>query len=262
MIEFDAGVFHGLSAGDYDAFDDAAGRADALFNQEATQASDLRIFLAPEYLFSAVGTTQRGATTIGSMSSGKKLDIYKKLKRTSSAYSDMLIVAGSIAYAKGGGFFKSQKHLSVCPVLANGQILLKCYKQNYDQFQSESSRETWDTKSNGLTFAYRGLTFGIEICLDHLTSYKTLKTALNGAQVDIQLLVSAGMAPMASSVAARNQGLVINCDMGGKGGGNGITAVTGYAKGVASIGARNAALIRTTPLTSGGQVSLYGDVLN
>jgi predicted amidohydrolase len=260
MVEFDAGVFHGLGADGYDAFDDAASRADALFNQEAHNASDLRVFMAPEYLFSDISVTERGATAIGSMSSGDKIDIYKKLKRTSAAYPDMLIVAGSIAYTKGG-FGRARKHLSVCPILANGQVLLKYYKRTHDQFQTGSSATTWDTKSYGSTFSYRGQTFGIEICLDHSPSFKTLKTAMGGGLVDIQMLVSAGSAPTRTAIAARTNGLVINCDMAGKGGGNGITPVTGYTARVPTVGAKNSAIIRTAPLTSGGQVTLYAEDL-
>lgn len=255
MIEFDKGAFQGVSAAGYDAFGDAASRADALFNREAN-GGDIRILLAPEYFFSTVGATAKGSTTIGSMSSGNKMDIYKKLKRTSASYPDMLIVAGSIAYTKGGGCFSAAKHLSVCPILANGDIKLKYYKQSYDHFQTGSSDDTWDTKAYGSTFTHGGQKFGIEICLDHGNA--KLKDSGAGL-VDIQLLVSAGAKPMPSGIAARVGGLVINCDMSGKGGGNGITTVSSYAGhgGRAVLGALNAAVVRTDALGHGGQVTLY-----
>jgi len=163
MVEFPQGAFEGVATG-YDAFADAVSRADALFNQEAHSASDIRVFMAPEYFLSTIGETSSGATPIGSMSSGDKIDIYKQLRRTSAAYSDMLIVAGS--------------------------------------------------------------------------------------------------APTRTAIAARPNGLVINCDLSGMGGGNGITTVTGYTGATATVGAKNTAIIRTNPLGNGGQVTLYGSQLN
>ncbi|MDE7229697.1 MAG: hypothetical protein K2N56_04380, partial [Oscillospiraceae bacterium] len=62
-------------------------------------------------------------------------------------------------------------------------------------------------------FNYHGIKFGIEICLDHgrgrlVNAYKQH----NGQLVDVQIIVSCGMAIRNASVVAVKDGIVFNCD--------------------------------------------------
>jgi hypothetical protein len=146
-------------------------------------------------------------------------------------------------------------------VLANGQFILKYYKRTFDQFQAGASAAAFKTKDKGSTFTYRGITFGIEICLDHSTSYKTLKTAVGATKkVDVHLLVSEGMGPTRASVAAKVGGLVINCDMSGRAAGNGVRPVTAGTGGTVNIdaGVRGRVAVHgTQALGNGAHVVLY-----
>jgi hypothetical protein len=223
MLELDnRDTFQGMNNKSFDAFDDAVQRADALFNAHAP-ANAIRIFMAPEYSFSDHQVTAVGSVNIGSFSSSDKMGLYKKLQATSSQYSDIVIVAGTIAYKKG---LVSKSHLAVCPILWNGQFLLKYYKQSFDGFQIGASDKTFDRKNNGSTFTHQGVTFGIEVCSDH-GLHKTLRNAIGPhASVDVHLLVSEGMAPTPMAICTKPGGLMVNCDMSGrKNSGNGIRTV-------------------------------------
>ena len=190
MIEF-ANVpdFGGVNRGEYDEFEDALARAVALMNGISTSATDVRMFVAPEYYFSGHGATDRGATTIASLTRDDKHGLYKKLKSTSARYPNVLLIPGSIAYSKARGLSK-RKYYNVCPIAAGGQIIHKYYKQSNDTFQSA---DDFKSKDYGATFEYKQLRFGIDICLDH--GHKRLKNALGTATVDVHILVADGAAP-------------------------------------------------------------------
>lgn len=261
MIELDnRDTFQGLNNASYDAFDNALGQAKALFDAHAA-AGDVKLFLGPEYLFSGHDVNARGGVNINSLTSKQKLDIYKKVERSSARYNDIVVVAGSIAYAKWG-LFSGWSHLAVCPVALDGSIILKYYKRTWDQFQAGSSADTFDTKNKGYTFVHKGLTFGIEICSDY--GAKTLKTALAaaGQTIDVHLLVSEGMTPSAMGAAVGVGKLLVNCDMSGRGGGNGVRQVTrinAAGQSVTDAGAtgRVTEVRATQPLGSGAHVVLY-----
>ncbi|AUH51305.1 hypothetical protein CXB49_11010 [Chromobacterium sp. ATCC 53434] len=59
-------------------------------------------------------------------------------------------------------------------------------------------------------FRRDGLTFGVEICLDHLNG--RLAHSLNRPAIDIQLIPSCGGYIKAGSIVARRDGYVFNCD--------------------------------------------------
>ncbi len=258
MLELDnRDTFQGMNSKSYDAFDDAVQRADALFNAHAP-ANAIRIFMAPEYSFSDHQVSSSGAVNIGSFSSGDKMGLYKKLQATSSRYADIVIVAGTIAYKKG---VFSKSHLAVCPILWNGQFLLKYYKQSFDGFQIGASNTSFERKNNGSTFIHQGVNFGIEVCSDHGV-HKTLRGALGAnATVDVHLLVSEGMAPSALAICAKPGGLMVNCDMSGRASaGNGIRTVGVNKFGNNSVDMKSTGRVAESSgltLGSGAHVVLY-----
>lgn len=259
MLELDnRDTFQGMNSKSYNAFDDAVQRADALFNAHAP-ANAIRIFMAPEYTFSDHQVTAAGSVNIGSFSSSDKMGLYKKLQATSSRYADIVIVAGTIAYQKG---VFSKSHLAVCPILWNGQFLLKYYKQTFDGFQIGASDSSFARKSNGSTFTHQGVTFGIEVCSDHRPDHQTLRGVLGAhATVDVHLLISEGMAPSPSAICAPAGGLMVNCDMSGRANsGNGIRTVGTNTYGNASVDMKSTGRIAESSgltLGSGAHVVLY-----
>ncbi|MBR0050288.1 MAG: hypothetical protein IJP74_13400 [Prevotella sp.] len=63
--------------------------------------------------------------------------------------------------------------------------------------------------SNESVFSYYGISFGVEICLDH--KRQRLKNAVI-PPVDVQIIPSCGMNIRPEAVVARNGGFVFNCD--------------------------------------------------
>lgn len=227
MLELDnRNEFQGIGNSEFNVFGNAISVADALLSQQPA-VNSIKMFMAPEYTFSGHNVTDKGGVNINSLSRSDKHSLYSNLKTASSQYSDIIIVAGSIAYSRKRMFGK-RKYLSVCPVLKNGEIILKYYKQTYDGFQSGSSADSFTTKAKGSTFVEQGVNFGIEICSDHRADNKILKKS--GQNIDVHLLVSEGMNPSVGAIASRTGGLIVNCDMSGQGGGNGVRTVSMHAK--------------------------------
>lgn len=73
--------------------------------------------------------------------------------------------------------------------------------------RNEVERTSYDGRS---IFKQDGLTFGLEICLDHLEG--RLRNARNRPPIDIQLVPSCGASIKPRSVVARVGGYVFNCD--------------------------------------------------
>lgn len=212
MIEFeDVADFGGASVGSYDQFNEALTLADALMSRNGN-GRELKMFVAPEYYFSGHGITQKGSTTISSLSRSDKHGLYRKIAQSSALFPNILIVPGSIAYSKARGLSK-RKYYNVCPIAAKGRIIHKYYKQSNDDFKS---------KDYGSTFKFGDLRFGIEICLDH--GEKKLSQAAGSGTVDVQVLISDGFAPSTLGIVApAGKGAVVFCDM--KGQGNGVLSV-------------------------------------
>lgn len=251
MIEFDnVANFGGGDKSSYDQFHDALTRADAMMTQHGN-GRELKMFVAPEYYFSGHGTTERGGTTITSLSRSNKHALYDKIAESSKRFPNILIVPGSIAYSKARGLSK-RKYYSVCPIAANGRIIHKYYKQTNDTYQSG---DDFKTKDYGATFTHSNLNFGIDICLDH--GHKMLKTALNGSTVDIHILISDGSAPSPTSIAASVAGgVVVFCDMAGRGK-NGVLSVFANKFGTPNVRGRDMVAEISQPLCGGAHVALY-----
>ncbi|WP_444930836.1 hypothetical protein ACJJIF_03370 [Microbulbifer sp. SSSA002] len=221
MIEFDdSSKFTGVSNTNFSVFTGAVARAKAMM-QDYPDDKYIKMLVAPEYYFS--GYASKAVTNhIDSLSKGSKSDIYSSLRTVSRQYPNILIVAGTIAYTKGGGCLSSPSYLSIAPILAGGNFLLKKYKVGNDQYQTKDS---FVSKVSGSTFSHKGLTFGIDICLDH--NNKVLKKSLDGKTVDVHILISDGSSPSPGSLATNKDGggAVVFCNMTSTNKGKGVNGI-------------------------------------
>ncbi|WHI47520.1 hypothetical protein [Microbulbifer sp. VAAF005] len=259
MIEFDdSSKFMGVSNANFSVFEGAVVRAKAMM-QDYPDDKYIKMLVAPEYYFS--GYSSKAVTNhIDSLSKSSKSDIYSGLRRVSRQYPNILIVAGTIAYTKGGGCcFSSTSYLSIAPILAGGNFLLKKYKVGNDQYQTA---DAFATKQSDSTFTYKGLTFGIDICLDH--NNKILKKSLDGKSVDVHILISDGSSPTPNSLATNKNGggAVVFCNMRSinKGKGvNGIMSVSPNKFGNLNVNVDSRTQVAKTgqTLAGGFHIALY-----
>ncbi|WP_413665505.1 hypothetical protein ACG1BZ_10050 [Microbulbifer sp. CNSA002] len=258
MIEFDdSSKFTGVSNSNFDVFEGALARAKAMM-QEYSDDKYIKMLVAPEYYFSGYASKAK-TNHIDSLSKGSKGDIYSGLRRASRQYPNILIVAGTIAYTKGGGCFSSASYLSIAPILAGGNFLLKKYKVGNDKYQTD---DAFSTKASDSTFSYKGLTFGIDICLDH--NNRILKNSLGGKTVDVHILISDGSSPSPGSLATNKSGggAVVFCNMTSvnKGKGvNGIMSVSPNKWGNLNVDVNSRTQVAKTgqALTGGFHIALY-----
>jgi len=192
----------------------------------ANNDNGVRVFVAPEYFWSVhddIGQSEHKLEGPLTMSRSAKHGIYKSLQTISRQAGDLVIVAGSIFYRKFKLTSPSQA-LNVCPVLQNGDFLLKSYKQMDDGFTRRNDRDLqYKFKDNEPFFQAGGVNFGLEICGEHYTLNqgvpKRLKTWVEKSHqsIDIQIVVSEGVTIKSDSVVAKNGGYVAHCDFAGNG---------------------------------------------
>jgi hypothetical protein len=77
-----------------------------------------------------------------------------------------------------------------------------------DDSYGEDKRSPFDSLS---VFGIGGITFGVEICLDH-ADYRLRKHMRDSSPVQVQVVTSCGMQIKQSAIAAVEGGLVFNCD--------------------------------------------------
>jgi hypothetical protein len=95
-------------------------------------------------------------------------------------------------YLAGGGIALERTH-HLAPVNKNPR--------------SEVQRSSYDGSS---VFQQDGLTFGVEVCLDHLEG--RLRRSIGLPSIDIQLVPSCGASIQSKSIVAKNGGYVFNSD--------------------------------------------------
>ncbi len=123
-----------------------------------------KVFIAPEYFFSKTAQLDNGETLPKPVSWRKKRQAEKFLKQVSADNKDTLFVSGSIYYKKFGRAY------NVCPVLLNGEIIQKIYKDSDDGVTGHVSKKTrWGTKKHKQQPVVKvgDITMGIDICLDY-----------------------------------------------------------------------------------------------
>jgi Lipase (class 3) len=104
---------------------------------------------------------------------------------------------------------------------------------------SEVQRQSYDGSS---VFKIDGITFGLEVCLDH--AKQRLKKSLNLPVIDIQLVPSCGMQIDDNAIVARKGGYIFNCD----GYANYDTKKLGFNSKVKQIGSGTTSII--SPVTT------------
>jgi hypothetical protein len=205
---FDADATHRL-----EEFGMAVDQVSSLLKRMAGGAG-VYLLVAPEYYFNPRGTIGKHYKQDGPLAvdRSEKHDIYKGLKKISSRAGKLVIVAGSIMYTKTTS--SGTQGLNVCPVLQNGRFLTKNYKAQDDGYLAKGPVDaTYTSKASDPCFTVNGVSFGIEVCMDHAS--KTLKNFLNGGTVDVHILVSDGVTPDNFRIAAKANGHVIHCDLSG-----------------------------------------------
>ncbi len=107
---------------------------------------------------------------------------------------------------------------------------------------SEVQVKSYDGNS---VFSQDGLTFGVEVCLDH--AQKRLKSSQGLPAIDIQLVSSCGMSVKDKSIVARTGGYIFLCD----GYANYDTDTLGFNSKVRKIGSAEVDIADTIPLNAG-----------
>jgi hypothetical protein len=180
-----------------------------------------RILVAPEYLYTAGGTTL--------LSRSAKHGIYKRLEIISALFPDLVIIAGTLAYKK------SKKTYGVCPILFGGNIVKKLYKLSDDGTGAVHGAFATKTGSGKdvPVGTVAGISIGLDICLDYSQNrLGNYLAANNVAPPDIHVQISGTNMTSASCARARNGGVYVHCDLGGKGTkGASAYRVTGHANG-------------------------------
>jgi hypothetical protein len=226
------------------------------------QNDGVRVFVAPEYFWSVhddIGQSARKTEGPLTMKRSAKHDIYKSLKTISRQAGNLVIVAGSIFYRKFRLTSPSEA-LNVCPVLQNGDFLLKAYKQMDDGFAKRNDGDLeYKFKDNAPYFAAGGVNFGLEICGEHFTLntgvQRRLKTWVETSRqsIDIQIVVSEGVVIKAESVVAKNAGYVAQCDFAG----NAVAVGVYNAAGPFNINNAVPPNSVTGAQINGGQINCY-----
>ena len=197
------------------SFRESLGLADGYLRGLATTTGALKIFVAPEYYFSQTVPMPRKhgdgfKTGYMPVSRDQAAEIVASLAQLSSQYSGFLIFAGSIHSMEDDGTGKKNTY-NACPVLSGGDVVHLYYKRHYDNFATDVlTNPAFVAGTDSPLFAFGGLRFGVEICLDHgLRVLDNHLTSSGEAPPHIQVLVSRGMA--IGKISATE--LAIQCEM-------------------------------------------------
>jgi predicted amidohydrolase len=198
-------------------------QADSILKAYESTRPGIRMLIAPEYYWSGYAEvgTDRYPQVQGKFD---KRSIYNNLKVLSSQAGDLVIVAGSIFYRKLQGDRSIARN--VCPVLRNGHLLLKLYKE-FDDGAAGKNQVTHDPKANASEpyFVVDNVVFGLEICGEHTEEtagaglggrLKRWNTgAGNNIVIDVHILIADSSSIKYRSVVARAGGFLVYCDIDG-----------------------------------------------
>ena len=97
--------------------------------------------------------------------------------------------------------------------LANGDVtaMLNPVDDESRTLAVAGDADTLEIDDDGL-FTMNGVSFGLEICLDHAKHRLVRACARSGAKVQVQLVPSGGMEIHADSICVEPGGLVFHCD--------------------------------------------------
>lgn len=209
---------NGLGGNHTAAFGIVVDQSVSFLNRLVAANAGLRMVVAPEYFYSSFAPTGSASySTPMAISRSEKHDIYDDLKKISARVQDVVIIAGSIFYTKG---LISKKGLNVCPVLQFGNFLYKYYKKFDDgNLGRQDDDAIWRDKNTGPVFTASGVLCGLEICGDHgdANGNGTGAAERNWPggpnNLDLQVLISDGAAPLASAIHTKTGGYIVWTDL-------------------------------------------------
>jgi len=232
-------------------FEDARARAD-FFKEalEAAAASDtvdnspntLKVFMAPEFLLRGPRGAYQFETLLGNAAEpGLFKDLAELVK--GEKWSNWLVVFGTVvgyteepsngnfpcyncACLQLGGWTTEEERnagaIAVAKTFKSGIDFLKDPAALAAVSLSEVEHMNYDSASNFIgfqeldgdgVFEIGGITFGVEICLDHACQRLKLSTPEPGNNVmQVQLVPSCGMSVQFKSIAVQKGGICFGCD--------------------------------------------------
>lgn len=239
--------------------------------------STLKLFMAPEFLFRGPAGAYSLSQVLGKPDSAGSLEAQLASLVLGDKWKNWLCVFGTvIGYTRKGdskevynvSLIQDGGHLSLKRAALHASAVIKQYKSgidflsqpNYggladgdvrhvlqpiDVLEVKNDPDSLEVDDDGI-FAIDGITFGLEICLDHAMkklSNTQLKSGDNRMQ--IQLVPSGGMTVQPEAICVQPGGLVFHCD--------------GLTNGRRRYGAHSSAftmgssgLVEAKPLTSFG----------
>lgn len=211
-------------------------KAHAAMGNDATDASILKVVLAPEFLFryrtgfdATPVTMYRVHNSAGLYSWDEFLQGYEYLRGlfSAEAYRDWLFFAGTV-------LSKEPNFVTGIPVYYNTALVFVGNNGPYYTYEKQDishidrlthASKAWNAARydvNVWSYMYqhshpvmelRGVRFGIEVCLDHGQSCLTAYIANTGqGDVDVHVIVACGMSIVDANVAAKRDGYVARCD--------------------------------------------------
>ena len=196
----------------------------------------VKIFIAPEYLFTERDGSPAGNRDMIPASRSQKHSIYGRLRLISSRYPTVYIIAGTIAYEKRALGGVGRKHsYNVCPILYGGEIIKTIYKSEDDaMLQSEGVfGAKGEAEAQSPLFDAGAVSVGVDICAD----YNGTQTSNDGRlaryitrmslpQPDIHVQISGTNAALPGKAQAKQDGAYVHCDLGR---GSKAFRITGHA---------------------------------
>jgi predicted amidohydrolase len=255
LIQVRLNQFTGLGADTFDSFTNLIAEADAALDNVKQGSAGLKVAMAPEYLFSDItpgaeqNKSQEQYQPITAKDKGK---LYGKLEALSKMYPDLLLVAGTIFYQRGGS---KGKGYNISPIVYGGKIIHKHNKIGDDRHLSRDYSAdavfTHKKSHDDPFFTCENVRFAVEICADQ-GRIRTL-TDQKPHPIDILIFISAGAGLLGGSLPDDVQ-YVAHVDLS-----NDIDYAKDRANGVWDKNASHyvAAASTSVPQALGGTISVY-----
>jgi len=199
VIKADHNIMANLTIDPIDAFGLAASQAEALLGP----FPGVQMIVAPEYFLNTRLAGNPAKPEV--MSRKEKHSQYNTLEAISARLGHTILVAGTIFYKKG--MFR-KKGLNVCPVLQNGNIIYKYYKVYDDGALGTNDPDaTYLSKNTSPIFTTSGITFGLEVCGDHIDATaqgRNWQGQTNSGGVDVHVIIADGGGVDLNRIQARH----------------------------------------------------------
>jgi len=202
LIQVKLSQFTGLGADTFDSFTNLIAETDAAIENVKHGTDGLKVAMAPEYLFSDItpgAEANKSQESYQPITAKAKAKVYDKLETLSKQYPDLLLIAGSIFYQKGG---LRGKGYNVSPIMYGGKIHYKHNKIADDRHLSKDysadAVHSYKESHADPFFECKNVRFGIEICADQ-GRVLTLQNQ-KPRPIDILIFISAGAGMLQGSL--------------------------------------------------------------